>query len=91
MEFKNHRYWPLTLLLIYSCHGRKDQVHPMRGTVTESVYASGIVKSNDQYQIFANENGLVSELFITEGDMVKKGTVLLRLSDVSVKLNEENA
>lgn len=90
MEFRAYG-----LLLVSACfaccHGRREQVHPSRGTVTESVYASGIIKSNDQYQVFANANGLLSELYVTEGDKVTKGGVLFRVSDMAVQLNEQNA
>lgn len=91
MEFRKQWYWLASVVLLTFCQGRKEQVHPFRGTVTESVYASGIIRSDEQYQVFANANGLLSEVNVTEGDTIQKGAVLFRVSDIAVKLNEENA
>jgi multidrug resistance efflux pump len=50
-----------------------------------------VVKSNNQYQVFAAANGLLKEIYVTEGDAVKKGQPLMLLSDVTARLNIENA
>lgn len=91
MELRAYGLCLLSACSFACCHGRHEQVHPLRGTVTESVYASGIIKSDEQYQVFANANGLLSELYVTEGDKVKQGDILFRVSDMAVKLNEQNA
>lgn len=81
----------LILCLALACKGRREQVYPQRGPITESVYASGIIKSVDQYQVFANASGLVTAVYVTEGDLVKRGQPLIRLSDTAARLNEDNA
>lgn len=81
----------LLLISIVSCKQKQETLHPARQTITESVYASGIIKSNNQYQVFAAANGLLKEVYVTEGDLVKKGQPLMRLSDVTARLNIENA
>ena len=91
MELREKGLWLACVLLLCNCHGRKEEIYPSRGMVTESVYASGILKSNEQYQVYANASGLLLSLNVTEGDIVKKGDVLFRVSDMAVKLNEENA
>lgn len=91
MDFRKKGIWLSCIALLSCCHGGKEQLNPARGKVTESVYASGIIKSDEQYQVFANANGLLSEVNVTEGDLVKKGTVLFRVSDNALKLNEQNA
>lgn len=63
----------------------------MEEKITESVYASGIIKSNDQYQVFSMVNGLVKEVLVAEGDVVKKGDPIIRLSDITARLYNENA
>ena len=59
--------------------------------LTKSVYASGIIKSENQYQAFASVNGIVENVYISEGDSVKIGTPILSISNEAQKLNKENA
>jgi multidrug resistance efflux pump len=83
------------LLLVFiscaSCKKKAERIHPTKETITESVYASGVVKSNNQYQVFAAVNGILKQVFINEGELVKKGQPLMQLSDVTARLNIENA
>lgn len=81
----------LFLIVLLSCKQKAEQINPVEEKITESVYASGIIKSNNQYQVFSVVNGLVKEVFVTEGTLVKKGDPILRLSDITAKLNNENA
>lgn len=55
------------------------------------MYASGIVKSDQQYQVFSRASGIVDLVLVKEGDMVKKGQPIIRLSDPNAQLNIENA
>ena len=39
-----------SFILLFSCSKKDDiEIKPTKGTITESVYASGIVKSENQY------------------------------------------
>lgn len=60
-------------------------------SITESVYASGTVVSKNQYRVFATISGIVSEVFVNEGDLVKKGDRILSVSSRVQQLNKENA
>ncbi|MEP7373907.1 MAG: efflux RND transporter periplasmic adaptor subunit [Chitinophagaceae bacterium] len=82
---------PLAWLLLISCKSKQEKIKPVEEKITESVYASGIVKSKNQYQAFSVVNGLVAEVFVNEGDLVKTGDPLIRLSSVTAELNRENA
>jgi multidrug efflux pump subunit AcrA (membrane-fusion protein) len=55
------------------------------------VYASGTIKSKNQYQVFATVNGLLVEIFVKEGDTVKKGEAVLRIAGEAQRLSRENA
>lgn len=83
-------YLLLTILWI-SCTQKQEQTTPVVENITESVYASGIVKSANQYKVFATVNGLIQQIFVTEGDSVKKGTPLLKIVSETAALNTENA
>jgi HlyD family secretion protein len=78
-------------LLLFACNKKTERTNPTEEKITESVYASGVIKSNNQYQVFSMVNGLVKEVLVTEGTIVKKGDPLMRLSDITARLNSENA
>lgn len=59
--------------------------------ITETVYASGIVKSKNQYQVYATINGLIQEVLVTEGDLVKKDQPIIKIINEASELNRENA
>ena len=61
------------------------------GAISESVYASGIIKSKNQYQVYSTVNGLIQEILVNEGDTVKIGDGLLKILNESAKLNVTNA
>jgi multidrug efflux pump subunit AcrA (membrane-fusion protein) len=77
--------------MIIGCKNKVVTVRPVEEKITESVYASGIVKSKDQYQVYASANGVVDNLLVEEGDLVKRGEVLMRLKNTTARLNTENA
>jgi RND family efflux transporter MFP subunit len=77
--------------LAISCKKKSESTYPNWEKITNSVYASGTVKSNNQYQVFSKANGVITALLVKEGDRVKKGQILLRLANDAVKLNYENA
>lgn len=74
-----------------ACKRSEEKLKPVFGSVTESVYASGTIKSKDQYQVFAQANGLIEQVFVKEGDTVKKGQPLLFISNDIQRLTKENA
>ena len=78
-------------LILSGCRKNVEKTHPVIENISESVYASGILKSKNQYQVFANANGIISDIFVTEGDTVKKGSPILSISNETSKLNTENA
>lgn len=79
------------LVLLSSCKKSREKIQPTQEKITESVYASGLVKSKGQYQVFSAANGLVAEVFVTEGDLVKKGDPLIRITNTTAQLNTESA
>lgn len=80
-----------TLLLISCGSNRQEDIRPIVQNITESVYASGTLKSRNQYQVFSSVNGIAAQKWVTEGDTVKKGDVILTLVDEAAQLNSENA
>lgn len=79
------------IFLFFSCGSRQEFTQPVTEKITESVYASGYVKSKDQYQVFAKANGLLQKVLVKKGDNVKKGQILFTLSNEVSRLNADNA
>jgi len=74
-----------------SCNSKVEKVKPVKESISESIYASGTIKSKNQYQVFSIVNGIIEEVFVSEGDTIKKGTPLLTISNEAQRLNKENA
>lgn len=68
-----------------------EKIHPTIEGISESVYASGVIKSKNQYQVYSTVNGVIREMFVTEGDIVKKRDPLMKVLNEPSKLNAENA
>ncbi|MGV3630126.1 MAG: efflux RND transporter periplasmic adaptor subunit [Bacteroidota bacterium] len=79
------------VLLVCSCSGKAETATPEQGDITESVYASGIIKSEGQYQVYPRSNGTLQTLFVREGDIVKNGQALFSIYNETSKLSRENA
>lgn len=81
----------ILLVICVSCGDRREKVSPVVQEITESVYASGFVKSKVQYQVFSTVNGIVKEILIDEGDTVKAGQPLMKIFNRTSELNQLNA
>lgn len=74
-----------------ACQTKREKVQPTLEKITESVYASGIIKSKNQYQVFSTVNGLIQKIMVKAGDIVNKGDPLLIVQNETPRLNAENA
>ncbi len=86
------RIWLIAVVvLMVSCKDNGEKIKPVFEPISESVYASGKVKSKNQYLAFATVNGIIDSVFLKEGDSVKKGTPILSIANDIQRLNMENA
>nr|MBK9653240.1 efflux RND transporter periplasmic adaptor subunit [Bacteroidota bacterium] len=85
------------LLLVYvlcifsSCKNKTETISPETKGITESVYASGTIKSQNQYQVFSKVSGILQTIFVKEGDTIKKGDALFQLNNDNARLSTDNA
>ena len=79
------------IFTVIACKDKTEKTKPKITSITESVYASGTIKSKNQYQAFATVNGIIEEIFVDEGEKVKKGQKIMSISNETQKLNKENA
>jgi len=78
-------------ILLFSCQRDSSKIRPTVEDISESVYASGVVKSKNQYEAFSTVNGTIKEVLVREGDSVNRGTRLLKISNKTSALNAKNA
>jgi len=81
----------LSLILFSTCQSKQDTISPVKQSITESVYASGVVVSENQYQVFATVSGIVDEVFVDEGVPVKIGSPILSIANSTQQLMADNA
>jgi HlyD family secretion protein len=81
----------LTLILFGGCQSKQKTISPVKRAITESVYASGMIVSKNQYQVFATVSGIVEEVFADEGTSVEIGSPILSIVNVTQQLMEDNA
>jgi multidrug efflux pump subunit AcrA (membrane-fusion protein) len=79
------------VVLITSCHQQDNSIKPTTSAITESVYASGIVKSKGQYQAYSTASGIIKEVFVKEGDSVGEGSPIMLITNESQRLSKSNA
>ncbi|MGZ8509825.1 MAG: efflux RND transporter periplasmic adaptor subunit [Chitinophagaceae bacterium] len=81
-----------TIVGLSACNQKEEEItKPIVQNITESVYASGVVKSWNQYEVFSPVNGIIGQKRVTEGDTVHKGDVIITLINETPKLSSENA
>lgn len=78
-------------LLLYACKEEEESIFPIKEDISESVYASGMLKTMDQYQVFPSVSGSLKKIYVQEGDTVKAGDTLFAIANDLSRLNTENA
>ncbi len=79
------------ILILLGCSSETESILPTIGTITESVYASGTIESDDQYQVFPSVNGIIQKVYVTEGDQVHVNSNLFAIFNETSKINRQNA
>ena len=79
------------LCLIVGCKKKQQTIKPILQTITQSVYASGTIKSNNQYKVFTTVSGIIETVLVAENDEVSKGTPLFLIANELQQLQEKNA
>ena len=81
----------ITLLFFISCKDKLEQTKPTICDVTESVYASGIIKSENQYTVFSTVSGILKKIDVVAGQTIVNNQLLFELEDDKAELNTQNA
>ncbi len=81
----------VSLCFLFSCQKKTTEIKPLIEDISESVYASGVVKSKNQYQVYSTVSGIVKKILVTEGDSVRMGTPLMKIFNKTSLLTTKNA
>ncbi len=89
--FRNILLLFVFFLLFTACNKKQELFYAAYKPITQSVYASGVVKGKNQYQVFARSNGIIKEVLVSEGDFVKEGQAILIIDNEVLSLAQNNA
>ncbi|RAU82767.1 efflux RND transporter periplasmic adaptor subunit [Pontibacter arcticus] len=81
----------LFILALAACSKKQETTQAAVMDISESVYASGVIKSKNQYTVFPMVSGILQQVLVTEGDEVKKGDPLMLIENEAARLSTENA
>ncbi len=81
----------LSLFFVFACKSKVETIKVEKSAITESIYASGIIKSKNQYQLFPTVTGIIEQVYVEEGDSVKVGTPLFSIANEAQQYAASNA
>jgi len=79
--FKNIAIAQLGFCLLFTACTQQESIIPQHKEIVDAVFGSGHLENNDQYSVMANTDGYIKAAYIAEGDTVKSGQQLFRLSN----------
>ncbi len=88
---KNYFVLIIGTLLLIACSTPPQSTKARIQDISESVYASGNIESGDQYQVYSTVSGIIDDILVEEGQLIKKGQPLFTLSNEGVKIALESA
>lgn len=80
-----------SLGFLVACKGKPETIRPTLAPITESIYASGIVKSRNQYEVYASVSGILRDVLAEEGAVIRIGSPLFSIANTAQQLSKENA
>jgi len=78
-------------ILFPACTKPVDGVHPEEMPLTESVYSSVIIEPDSFYKVYAATRGIVDEIMVQEGDLIRIGDPIARIVNDNSILASDNA
>jgi multidrug efflux pump subunit AcrA (membrane-fusion protein) len=72
-SFKSCLSFILLLFIVYGCGKKTTTTQPVRKDITETVFASGTLEPDNQYNLTAQSEGYLIQLDLEEGSIVPAG------------------
>lgn len=79
------------LISVSSCGKKTTETKPIRKDVTETVFASGVLVPENQYNLTSLSDGYIKKLNIDEGDIVTKNQLLAIVDNEQSIINAQSA
>lgn len=79
----------INLLLLSACGKKTEETKPVRKDITETVFASGVLIPENQYNLTAQSDGYLINLNFEEGDIVKTGDLLAVIDNKTYDINSQ--
>ena len=79
-----------TSLIFAACEKKEEGTKPKYRDITEAVYSTVTVVPKDMYSVFPTVGGILESSNLIEGKEVKKGEVLLKISNQQSQINSKN-
>ncbi len=81
----------LFIVIVTGCDKNEDSIKAQYKPITESVYASVNIEPEHFYEVHTVVSGIISEIYVKEGDIVNENQAIAQISNASSKLNADNA
>ncbi len=78
------------ICLLAACRD-KTQISPEKRNIVEAVFANGNMDTKQGYKVIANTDGYLSVAYVTEGDSIRSGQPLFRISGEIQQTQVRNA
>jgi HlyD family secretion protein len=88
MKFLIH----IVIIFVFAgCSKKRESIKPHYENMIEAVYASATIQPESYYKVNASISGYLDEVYVQEGDLVKKNDLLFVISNKPIQLTEQNA
>jgi multidrug efflux pump subunit AcrA (membrane-fusion protein) len=77
--------------MLFSCGKKTQETKPIKKDVTETVFASGTLEADGSYNLTAQADGYLLQVYFKEGDLVTEGSVLAIINNQESVFNEASA
>ena len=82
----------IIIAFLQACKIKNKEVYTIdKKQITEALYASGYILSENQYQIQPTVSGEISSILIDEGDFINIGDTLFKIKNDAQSINKDNA
>ncbi|GAB2786918.1 hypothetical protein GCM10027275_34360 [Rhabdobacter roseus] len=78
-------------LTLVACGSGEEGIHPAYKELTEAVYASGNVYPQNEYKLFAQADGVLTQQLVNEGDSVGQNQLLFVLESGAMEARSQAA
>lgn len=85
------KYYFALALLLSACSPKTEHTRAAIKDITVSLYASATVKAKDQYTVVSTVPGIIKQIRVAPGNVVKAGDILFVLENKEAALNTANA